>query len=100
MSHLERNLLALEPDTRWVTDVTKIPTQEGRRSLYVVLDLFRELIVGWFMHHRRQDRAMVIRAVEIAVWQRHGEALSYCIQTEAVSSPAETIRDISVAIAL
>jgi putative transposase len=48
MSHLERNLLALEPDTRWVTDVTKIPTQEGRRSLYVVLDLFRELIVGWF----------------------------------------------------
>ena len=34
-----------------------------------MLDLFDQRIVGWSMHHR-QDRQMVIRAVQMAVWQR------------------------------
>lgn len=71
-NHLERNFSALEPDTKWVTDITEIPTQEGKLFLCVVLDLFSKLIVGWSMHHR-QDRHMVIRAVEMAVWQRQGK---------------------------
>jgi putative transposase len=70
-NHLERDFSALEPDTKWVTDITEIPTQEGKLFLCVVLDLFSKLIVGWSMHHR-QDRHMVIRAVEMAVWQRQG----------------------------
>jgi putative transposase len=37
--------------------------------LCVVIDLFSKLIVGWSMHHR-QDRQMLLRAVEMAVWQR------------------------------
>jgi len=37
--------------------------------LCVVVDLFSKLVMGWSMHHR-QDRQMVIRAVEMAVWQR------------------------------
>ena len=72
-NHLERNFSALEPDTKWVTDITEIPTQEGKLFLCVVLDLFSKLVVGWSMHHR-QDRHMVIRAVEMAVWQRQGKA--------------------------
>ncbi|MCG8523736.1 MAG: IS3 family transposase [Pseudomonadales bacterium] len=71
-NHLERNFSALEPDTKWVTDITEIPTQEGKLFLCVVLDLYSKLIVGWSMHHR-QDRHMVIRAVEMAVWQRQGK---------------------------
>ncbi|PAU81126.1 IS3 family transposase [Halovibrio salipaludis] len=70
-NHLERDFSALEPDTKWVTDITQVPTQEGKLFLCVVLDLFSKLIVGWSMHHR-QDRQMVIRAVEMAVWQRQG----------------------------
>ena len=54
------------------TDITEISTQEGKLYLCVVLDLFSKLIVGWSMHHR-QDRQMVIRAVQMAVWQRQGE---------------------------
>lgn len=72
-NHLDRKFFALEPDTKWVTDITEIPTQEGKLFLCVVLDLFSNLIVGWSMHHR-QDRQMVIRAVQMAVWQRRGEA--------------------------
>jgi putative transposase len=73
-NHLKRNFSALEPNTKWVTDITEIPTQEGKLFLCVVLDLFSKLIVGWSMHHRQDHRYMVIRAVEMAVWQRQGQA--------------------------
>jgi len=72
-NHLDRDFSALEPDTKWVTDITELPTQEGKLFLCVVLDLFNKLVVGWSMHHR-QDRHMVIRAVEMAIWQRRGKA--------------------------
>ena len=29
-------------------------------------------MIGWSMHHR-QDRQLVIRAVEMAIWQRQGD---------------------------
>lgn len=68
---LERDFNALEPETKWVTDITQIRTDEGKLYLCVVLDLFSKRVMGWSMHHR-QDRQMVIRAVEMAIWQRHG----------------------------
>jgi putative transposase len=68
---LERDFTALEPERKWVTDITEIGTQEGKLFLCVVLDLFSKLVIGWSMHHR-QDRHMVIRAVEMAIWQREG----------------------------
>ncbi|MET4000095.1 putative transposase [Marinobacterium sp. MBR-109] len=72
-NHLERDFSAAEPNTKWVTDITEIATQEGKLYLCVVVDLFSKLIVGWSMHHR-QDRHMVVRAVKMAVWQRRGSA--------------------------
>ena len=70
-NHLERDFVALEPETIWVTDITELQTDEGKLFLCVVIDLFSKLVIGWSMHHR-QDRQMVIRAVEMAVWQRQG----------------------------
>ncbi len=70
-NHLKRDFTAPEPDTKWVTDITEIKTQEGKLYLCVVLDLFSKLVIGWSMHHR-QDRRMVMRAVEMAVWQKQG----------------------------
>lgn len=69
---LERDFTALEPETKWVTDITEVKTGEGKLHLCVVIDLFSKLVVGWSMHHR-QDRQMVLRAVEMAVWQRQGD---------------------------
>lgn len=37
-----------------------------------MLDLYSKLVIGWSMHHR-QDRQMVIRAVEMAIWQHQGD---------------------------
>ena len=67
----ERDFTALEPETRWVTDITELKTRQGKLYLCIVLDLFDQRVVGWSMHHR-QDRQMVIRAVQMAVWQRQG----------------------------
>lgn len=68
---MERDFTALEPETKWVTDITEIKTHQGKLYLCIVLDLFDQRVVGWSMHHR-QDRQMVIRAVQMAVWQRQG----------------------------
>ena len=68
---LERDFTALEPETKWVTDITELKTRHGKLYLCIVLDLFDQRVVGWSMHHR-QDRQMVIRAVQMAVWQRQG----------------------------
>lgn len=68
-NRLERDFTALEPEIKWVTDITEIQTGQGKLYLCVVLDLFDQRIVGWSMHDR-QDRQMVIRAVQMAVWQR------------------------------
>jgi len=72
VNHLERDFTALEPERKWVTDITEIGTQEGKLFLCVVIDLYSKLVLGWSMHHR-QDRHMVIRAVEMAIWQRQGD---------------------------
>ncbi|WP_413813854.1 IS3 family transposase, partial [Stutzerimonas balearica] len=69
---LERDFTAQEPERKWVTDITEIATLEGKLFLCVVLDLYSKLVIGWSMHHR-QDRQMVIRAVEMAIWQRQGD---------------------------
>ena len=51
----------------------EILTLEGKLFLCIVLDLFSKLVMGWSMHHR-QDRHMVVRAVQMAVWQRSGSS--------------------------
>ncbi|MEY3018144.1 MAG: hypothetical protein RL336_1279 [Pseudomonadota bacterium] len=68
-NHLNRDFSALEPETKWVTDITEMKTDEGKLYLCVVMDLYHKIIVGWSMHHR-QDRYMVLKAVEMAHWQR------------------------------
>ena len=70
---LERDLTALEPATKWVTDITESQTQEGKLYLCVVIELYSKLLMGWSMHHR-QDRHMVVRAVQMAVWKRKGKS--------------------------
>ncbi|QIJ02657.1 DDE-type integrase/transposase/recombinase [Stutzerimonas balearica] len=77
----------MEPERKRVTDITEIATWEGKLFLCVVLDLYNTLVVGWSVHHR-QDRQRVIRAVEMAIWQRQGDRS--CIRIAVANSPAPT----------
>jgi putative transposase len=70
-NHLERDVTATAPNTKWVTDITYVRTAEHWLYLCVVLDLYSGLVVGSSMSPR-QDRQLVVQAVLMAVWQRPG----------------------------
>lgn len=72
-NHLERDVLALEPNTKWVVDITYIYTGEGWLYLCAVLDLYGGKVVGWATSPV-QDRQPVLRAVLMACWQRTDRA--------------------------
>ena len=93
-NHLERDFTALEPDTKWVTDITEIPTREGKQYLCVVLDLFSKLVIGWSMHHR-QDRHMVMGRWKWPFGNARERPALSCIQIVAVSLPVVTTRNCS-----
>lgn len=67
--HLARDFAAVTPNTKWVTDITYIPTAEGWLYLAVVLDLFSRQVMGWAMHSQ-QYRGLVFQAVQMALEQR------------------------------
>ena len=68
-NHLERDFAALEPNTKWMIDITYIKTGEGWLYLCTVMDLFSGRIVGWSISPV-QDRHLVLKAVMMACWQR------------------------------
>lgn len=68
-NHLERDFSALEPNTKWVVDITYIYTAEGWLYLCAITDLYGGKVIGWSMSPV-QDRQMVLKAVMMACWQR------------------------------
>jgi putative transposase len=46
---LNREFTAKEPNKKWVTDMTYIPTKQGWLYLAVILDLYSHMVVGWTM---------------------------------------------------
>ena len=70
---VQRHFTAAAPDRLWVADITYIPTWAGFRSLAVVLDVHSRRIVGWAMADHLRS-ALVIEAVEMAVWRRRPTA--------------------------
>jgi transposase InsO family protein len=51
--HLARGLRADQPNTNWFTDITDIRTAEGWLYLFVVVDFYSALVVGWSMSSRQ-----------------------------------------------
>jgi putative transposase len=67
--HMQRQFVAVEPNTRWTADITYVPTWSGFLYLAVVLDVFSRRIVGWAMaDHLRTE--LVLSALEMALWNR------------------------------
>jgi putative transposase len=66
---LERDFSAAQPNQKWVSDITYIPTSEGWLYVAMVLDLFSRRIVGWAMaDHMRAE--LVLEALQMAYLQR------------------------------
>jgi putative transposase len=71
---IERNFVALAPNSLWVADITYIPTWAGFLYLAVVLDTFSRRIVGWAMAtHLRTE--LVLEALNMTIGQRRPTAV-------------------------
>jgi putative transposase len=66
---LNRDFRAEEPNKKWVTDITYIPTKQGWLYLAVILDLYSRMVVGWSMSGNC-DGKLVERALEQALARR------------------------------
>ena len=60
---------ATQPNEKWLSDITYIPTQEGWLYLAGIQDVFSRRIVGWSMNER-MTKALVCDAWHMAVGQR------------------------------
>lgn len=70
---LNREFEAQQPNQKWVSDITYIPTQQGWLYLAAVLDLFSRKIVGWAMS-ANPDTTLVQKALGMALSQRQPSA--------------------------
>jgi putative transposase len=66
---LNRDFTATEPNTKWVTDITYIPTAQGWLYLAVMLDLYSRAVVGWSMSDCC-DEELAENALNMAVARR------------------------------
>lgn len=70
---LERDFTATEPNKKWVTDITSIPTAAGWLYLAVILDLYSRIVVGWSLSGSC-DEELVERALDMALARRRPKA--------------------------
>jgi putative transposase len=66
---LNRDFTAPEPNTKWVSDITYIPTTQGWLYLAVILDLYSRIVVGWSMSVNC-DEELVGHALHMALARR------------------------------
>jgi len=69
---LKREFTAKEPNRKWVTDITYIPTIQGWLYLAVILDLYSRMVVGWSMSGHC-DEKLVEGALDQALARRRPE---------------------------
>lgn len=70
---LNRDFSAEAPNTKWVTDITYIATDQGWLYLAVVLDLYSRKVVGWAMETTVATE-LPLRALRMALRRRRPPA--------------------------
>ena len=68
-NRLERQFTTRQPNKRWVSDITFIPTREGWLYLAVIIDLYSRAVIGWAMH-KRMKTELVTDALKMALMRR------------------------------
>ena len=68
-NHLDRQFTVGQPNQRWVSDITFIPTREGWLYLAVIIDLYSRAVIGWSMH-KRMKTELVTNALRMALMRR------------------------------
>ena len=69
---VERDFSASRPNQLWVADLTYVATWSGLIYVALVVDAFSRFLVGW-QASRSLRTDLALDALEMAVWQRHGD---------------------------
>jgi transposase InsO family protein len=67
---VDRNFEVSTPDCLWVADFTYVATWSGFVYVALIIDVYARRIVGWNVS-RRMNTALVLDALEMALWQRN-----------------------------
>ncbi|MCW2943595.1 MAG: Integrase catalytic region [Actinoallomurus sp.] len=69
---LERDFTAAAPNTRWVADITYVPTEnDGWCYTAFIMDCYSRAVVGWACSGRMYTE-LVLDALDMAIWARKG----------------------------
>lgn len=72
---VDRNFKVSAPNRLWVADFTYVATWSGFVYVAFIIDAYARRVVGWNVS-RRMNTALVLDALEMALWQRSpGEEL-------------------------
>lgn len=82
---LAGDFTARQPNEKWLSDITYIPTAEGWLYLAGIQDVFSRRIVGWSMSER-PTKALVCDAWKLAVGQRGTPRLHHSDQGSQYTS--------------
>jgi putative transposase len=69
---VKRDFSASRPNQVWVADLTYVATWSGFVYVAFVVDAFSRFLVGW-QASRSLRTDLALDALEMAVWQRHGD---------------------------
>ena len=69
LNRLEQQFTAKQPNERWVSDITFIPTRAGWLYLAVIIDLYSRAVIGWAMQARMKTE-LVTDALKMALMRR------------------------------
>jgi putative transposase len=82
---LAGNFTASQPNEKWLSDITYIPTDEGWLYLAGIQDVFSRRIVGWSMSDRL-TKSLVCDAFNMALGQRGAPRLHHSDQGSQYTS--------------
>jgi transposase InsO family protein len=67
---LNRSFEADQVNTKWVSDITYIPTQKGWAYLTVILDLADRMVVGWTLSDDMSAYKTTVASLNVAIQRR------------------------------
>jgi len=68
-NRLAQQFTVAQPNERWVSDITFVPTREGWLYLAVIIDLYSRAVIGWAMQARMRTE-LVTDALRMALMRR------------------------------
>ena len=90
---LKRNFIATKPNTKWVSDITEIKTNEGKLYIAAILDLFSRKIVGLAMDVTMKAD-LVIKALKQAIQRRNPRKMALYHSDQGTQYTSQKMQDI------